>query len=70
MSHAKSPPTLPTIVDEAADTPSWVPALGLALFALLTMVIAVRIAWNDSREPPVQEQPAVEPAAAPAVATG
>jgi hypothetical protein len=69
MSHAKSPPTLPIIVDEAADTPSWVPALGFALFALLAMVIAVRIAWNDSQKPPVPV-PAVEPAAAPAVAAG
>jgi hypothetical protein len=52
MSHAKLPPTLPTIVDEAADTPNWVPALGVGLFALMAMVFAISAAWNDAHEPP------------------
>lgn len=31
---ANHPPELPEISDEAGDTPSWVPRLGLALFLL------------------------------------
>jgi hypothetical protein len=60
MSHSKTAPTLPTVVDEAADTPNWVPALGFGLFALIAMVIAASTAWSDSHPPP--------PAAAAAVA--
>ena len=43
MSHAKTPPTLPTVVDEAGDSPNWVPALGFALFALVSLMIGVRL---------------------------
>ncbi|HEX4355750.1 MAG TPA: hypothetical protein VHZ95_22640 [Polyangiales bacterium] len=52
MSHAKLPPTLPTVVDEAADTPNWVPALGVGLLALLAMVLAISAARNDAVQPP------------------
>jgi hypothetical protein len=34
MGHAHSAPELPEVTDEAADTPKWVPLLGLALFVL------------------------------------
>ncbi len=34
MSHAPTPPELPEVTDEAGDTPSWVPLLGVALFVL------------------------------------
>ncbi len=33
---------LPTIVDEAVDTPLWVPAAGLALFVLLALFVVFR----------------------------
>lgn len=52
MSHDKHGPSLPVIVDEAPDTPGWVPALGLGLFALLTIFFAVRLAWNEANPQP------------------
>jgi hypothetical protein len=58
MSHSKTAPTVPTLVDEAADTPNWVPALGFGLFALVAMVLAINAAWSDSHP-----QPAAAPAA-------
>ncbi|HET6336428.1 MAG TPA: hypothetical protein VFG30_24565 [Polyangiales bacterium] len=48
MSHDKHGPSLPEIKDEAADTPAWVPALGLGLFALITIVVAIRLAWVEA----------------------
>lgn len=33
-SHPNTPPQLPEVTDEAADTPSWVPKLGLVLAVL------------------------------------
>jgi len=48
MSHPKTPPSLPTIVDEAGDSPNWVPALGLLLFVLFALVMAARVALQDS----------------------
>ena len=62
MSHDKHAPSLPEIVDEAADTPFWVPALGLGLFALISIVFAIRLAWVDAN-PPAPE-PAAQQAAA------
>jgi hypothetical protein len=35
MSHAHTPPELPEVTDEAGDTPSWIPLLGIALFVLM-----------------------------------
>lgn len=55
MSHPKEPPSLPTVVDEAGDSPSWVPALGLLLFVLFALAIAARIALQD--EPETVAQP-------------
>lgn len=62
MSHDKHGPGLPKIVDEAADTPTWVPALGLGLFALITIVVAIRLAWVEAN--PVAEAPSTAQAAA------
>lgn len=62
-SHPKTPPTLPTVVDEAGETPTWVPALGVGLFALVALVLAVQLAWRDSQDAP---QPPAAVAEAPA----
>jgi hypothetical protein len=62
MSHDKHGPSLPTIVDEAPDTAGWVPALGLGLLALFTIVIAIRLAWMEAN--PVAEGAAQAAAAA------
>jgi hypothetical protein len=62
MSHDKHGPSLPTIVDEAPDTAGWVPALGLGLFALVTIVIAIRLAWMEAN--PVAESAGAAQAAA------
>lgn len=63
MSHDKHAPTLPQIVDEAPDTPGWVPALGIGLFALLSIVVAIQLAWNDAN-PPAPAPGAAQAAAA------
>jgi hypothetical protein len=43
--HTHPAPSVPkTVRDEAADTPLWVPALGLALFALLGLYVVTKIA--------------------------
>lgn len=67
MSHPKTPPSLPTIVDEAGDTPNWVPVLGLALFALFALVTAARFAMKDTETTtaPAAEQPAAPQPAEP-----
>jgi hypothetical protein len=48
MSHSKSPPSLPQIVDEAGDSPRWLPLLGAFVFALLAFMVFFA-AWSDSR---------------------
>ena len=64
--HKHAAPSLPEVVDEAADTPAWVPALGLGLFALIALVFAMRLAFPDAQAPSqveANDQPAA-PAAA------
>ncbi|HJK90388.1 MAG TPA: hypothetical protein RMH85_36210 [Polyangiaceae bacterium LLY-WYZ-15_(1-7)] len=39
---------LPEIHDEAADTPMWVPVLGLSLLALAAIFLIVRAAFADA----------------------
>jgi hypothetical protein len=41
MGHAHTPPELPEITDEAGDSPKWLPGLGLALFVLAAVSIAL-----------------------------
>ncbi|MBX7192954.1 MAG: hypothetical protein K1X94_12890 [Sandaracinaceae bacterium] len=43
-------PPLPTITDEAADTPMWVPLTGLALFLVLALFVALRSAMAPAEE--------------------
>ena len=62
MSHDKHGPSLPEIKDEAPDTPAWVPALGLGLFALITIFVAIRLAWVEAN--PVAEDAGAAQAAA------
>jgi len=63
MSHPKTPPSLPTVVDEAGDSPNWVPALGLLLFVLFALVMAARVAMRDGTETaahPAADTPAAQ----------
>jgi hypothetical protein len=65
MSHASTPPTVPkTIVDEAGETPNWVPALGFALFAIFSLLYVVQYArqdmqaaGTDQQQQPQQDEP-------------
>jgi len=54
--EAQPHPAIPTITDEAADTPMWVPIAGLSLFLVLALFVALRSAMA----PP---EPATDPAA-------
>ena len=64
MSHPKLPPSLPTVVDEAGDTPNWVPALGLLLFVVFALAAAARIALRDGSDTAAApEAPAADAAA-------
>jgi len=51
-------PGLPEIQDEAADTPMWVPALGLGLFVLAALYLVVSSAFEDATAPELTEEPA------------
>lgn len=61
MGHANTPPQLPEVSDEAANSPGWVPVLGVAL---LVASIAT-ILWchrgedggSHAAEPAVEAQP-------------
>ena len=58
MSHSNQPPGLPEIVDEAADTPAWIPIVGLlllALFALLFVVTQAHDNGDDTAQPAAAE---------------
>jgi len=64
-------PGLPEIHDEAADTPMWLPTLGLAIFAIVALFLIARAAVEDASaelEGTIVEAPADEPAAADAPA--
>lgn len=49
--HGHEAPGLPEIRDEAADTPLWVPVLGLSLLVLLALVFVVRAEMGAGEEP-------------------
>jgi len=40
--HSNTPPELPEITDEAGDTPSWVPRLGLVLALLFVAWVVLQ----------------------------
>jgi len=42
MSESKEAPSLPTIIDEAADSPTWLPMLGVALFCAVAAIVALQ----------------------------
>jgi len=42
MSGSTEPPHLPVVVDEAGDSPRWVPLLGLAILCALALLVAAR----------------------------
>jgi len=61
MSHSNEPPALPVVViDEAGDTPNWVPLVGLALLVVVALLIAMRQALGIGvpAEPPAKTQTA------------
>lgn len=64
MSASKEPPRLPEVQDEAGNTPSWVPLLGLGLLCLVALLIAARQAVHKDN-PQVAADAGAEQAAAP-----
>lgn len=60
MADDKHIPGLPDVTDEAADSPTWLPALGLGLLVLLALTV-LRPSEGDS---PSGEAGAEEPAEA------
>ena len=50
-SESQAPPQLPTIVDEAGDSPAWLPWLGVGLFCLAAMLIAARYGLASGAAP-------------------
>lgn len=57
MSESNLPPQLPEIVDEAGDSPTWLPAVGLALLAFIALLFVVVQAQgpDDETEPQAVE---------------
>lgn len=51
MSDAAHRPHLPEVRDEAADTPSWVPLLGLALLAVVALWMVARAHTSETQPP-------------------
>lgn len=62
MGHAHTPPELPEITDEAGDSPKWLPGLGLALFVVAAVSIALCHAKSGD-EAGAEVEAAHEPAA-------
>ncbi|MBN1654219.1 MAG: hypothetical protein JXA30_10645 [Deltaproteobacteria bacterium] len=52
MSESTTPPGLPRIVDEAGDSPAWLPLVGLALLAVLALLFIVSQAQGPSEATP------------------
>ena len=46
MTSHHEPPQLPVVVDEAGDSPRWLPFVGLGLLCLITLVVAARQAMG------------------------
>ena len=65
MSLSKASPTLPEVYDEAGNTPSWVPVLGVGLFMLFALFFGARyLAHKDL--PPSAAPEASDTGSAPA----
>ncbi len=62
---AHEPPGLPqNIVDEAADTPMWVPIMGLVILGVVALLFSYRMMTAEPAEAPATEEaPAAEQAA-------
>ncbi len=58
-------PGLPEIRDEAADTPKWLPWLGMGLLAVAVLTIVFRMAHENLNPEATEESPAVEAPAEP-----
>lgn len=50
MSTSPHPPELPDVVDEAGDTPAWLPILGACLLGVIAIWIAVGRAMPPADE--------------------
>jgi hypothetical protein len=55
-------PHVPPVVDEAANTPSWVPLIGLLLLALAGLWLVYRVATAEDDKPPAEIVPEGEAA--------
>jgi hypothetical protein len=53
-------PPIPTVTDEAADTPMWVPFAGLGLFLVLALYVAIRSAMGPAEAAEATDEAAVE----------
>lgn len=58
MSGSKQPPHLPEVVDEAGETPRWVPWLGLGLLGVFALLLVARQVTSASGELPGAGEPA------------
>ena len=58
MSASKEPPGLPNVIDEAGETPGWVPMVGLAVLILVGLYIAMGQAHAPATG--AAEEPAAE----------
>ena len=66
MSESNAPPRVPDkVVDEAGDSPPWLPWIGFALVGLLALFLVGRQAMESARE---AAKPAADEAAEPAEA--
>ena len=65
MSDSKRGPEVPdVIVDEAGDSAPWVPQVGIALFAIVAIIVVLRAFATQPAAPPADPGAAAEPAAA------
>lgn len=65
---ARVHPALPPIIDEAPDSPMWLPAAGLGLLALVVLFVLIRAAsGGEAAAPAAADGEAAAPAAADAV---
>ena len=60
MSESNLPPQLPEIVDEAGDSPMWLPVVGLALLAFIAIVFVVVQAQGPDEDTEPQAVEVVE----------